>query len=57
MNDIPKKQMRDVIVPQNDIIRVPVQTVRVQASGEPQVASLPKEETGRIEKNPFLSLI
>ena len=47
--------MRDVIVPQNDIIRVPVQTVRVQASGEPQVASLPKEETGRIEKNPFFA--
>lgn len=39
--------MKDVIVPQNDIVRRP------STVPEPYVASLPKEEWSRIEKNPF----
>lgn len=47
MNDITRKQMKDVIVPQNDIMRRP------QAVPEPYTPPLQKEEWSRIEKNPF----
>lgn len=53
MNENPKKQMNDVIVPQNNIIRQPVQAVRVSPIPEPHMIPSRREETGRIEQNPF----
>ncbi|MBI5078022.1 MAG: hypothetical protein HZB11_01470 [Candidatus Yonathbacteria bacterium] len=47
MNDIIRKQMKDVIVPHNEVIR------RVPTVPEPYAAPKPSEEMGRIEKNPF----
>jgi len=47
MNDIIRKQMKDVIAPQNDVIRRP------PIVPEPYIAPLPREEWSRIEKNPF----
>lgn len=49
MNDIIRKQMKDVIVPQNDIVR------RVPAVPEPYATPSLKEENGRIERNPFFA--
>lgn len=47
MSDIIRKQMKDVIVPQNDI-------VRRQDTFPEQYDNLPKDDkVGRIEKNPF----
>lgn len=47
MNDITRKQMKDVIVPQNDIIRRPV------AVPEQYVVPMRDDEGDRIGKNPF----
>lgn len=47
MEDIIRKQMKDVIVPQNDVIRRP------QTVPEPYVAEIRDDERDRIGKNPF----
>lgn len=47
MNDIIKKQMKDVIVPQNDIVRRPV------IVPEPRSASIRRENDDRIDGSPF----
>ncbi|MDO8604323.1 MAG: hypothetical protein Q7K40_02915 [bacterium] len=48
MNEITRKQIRDVIVPQNDLMRRPV------VAPEPTLALIPKiDGADRIERNPF----
>ncbi len=51
MDDIKRKKMKDIIVPQNDLIRRPVAVPEVRT--EPAQPMIEKEESIRIERNPF----
>lgn len=50
MNTNPRRQMNDVIIPRNDVIRRPVS---VPEQYVPPVQNIKKEDHGRIDTNPF----